>query len=211
MTALQIQWSTMKTVVARDSFSLYYVSVPQGTSPETYSYNIIGTNQVYFYITWANIGTDGTDFENNYKSAAISVLSQDDAFALAVPAISTEYMPSQIWQENDVSTTGLSKTTVVSYTVATGFNFYIMGHTLTRVTDNGTEALPATLEVFSGGSTVYKIERNLGSGGDSNWEKEYPFPLKVASSTDIIKLTVTPTSLLSTSWSGRITGFLRSQ
>lgn len=219
MDELRIQWSTMKTVKARDGFSIYYVAFPQGTTPtETYEYALYATNQVYIYVSRATLtassdpgGSSSADFEANYQSGAISAQSYADAIALAVPAISNAYMPQQVWVESDITTTTTAKEqVVVSYTVPAGYDFYILTHSLARITDNGIEAVPAALEVIVGVSTIIKIEHNVGITGDTHWESGYSLPLKLATANNTVRVVVTPSGLLSTVWSGRITGFLRS-
>lgn len=104
---LRIEWSTLKSVKNRDTFSLYYIQYAQGTDPETYTYVVIGTNDYYMYradIELSN-STDINDFETNFKSTAILTASIDDAIALsASPPLNTNRIP----QVEVVSRTGSS-------------------------------------------------------------------------------------------------------
>lgn len=209
MKELEIQWTTMKAVKNRDGFSFYYVAFPQ--DPSGTFYDIFGTNQVYIYRTRLEDENEITDFETNFKDSGVSVASDDDAIALAVPAISAQYMPNQVWVEADLTSSATTKEQiVVSYTVPDSYDFYILTHSLARITDNGMEAVPAALEVVVSGTTIIKIEHNVGVTGDTQWESVYTLPLKLATARNVVKLVVTPSGLLSTVWSGRITGFLRS-
>ena len=67
-------WPTIKVVKALYSFPLYYVQ-------DGSFYTIVEGNVYHQYWTVIKEASDITDFENNFKSTSISVLSEDDAIS----------------------------------------------------------------------------------------------------------------------------------
>lgn len=88
MLKLHIEWSTLKTAKARDSFVLYYTTRDLATK----TYGVFGTNHVCFMVTEVT-GADGTDFEDNYKTNAVAVASESDAMVLSTPPLNSNSIP----------------------------------------------------------------------------------------------------------------------
>lgn len=67
-------WSTIKVIKSLYNFPLYY-------SQDGTFYTIVEGNVYHQYWTVVKESADVTDFETNFKSASISVLSVDDAIS----------------------------------------------------------------------------------------------------------------------------------
>lgn len=89
MTDLSITWAELKSAWAR-GFPLYYVAFPQGSTPESYFYTVLGVEHDRFYQARLEASADVADFETNFKDAspprASAVSGRDAVIALTPPA-----------------------------------------------------------------------------------------------------------------------------
>lgn len=109
---LKIAWATMKIAKERDLFKLFYVEFPLGTDPETYEYQVFGSNQFHFYVADCR-GSDADDFAENYQSAATLIEAEQDALARTVPRFNSNHV-QQVELVPRVGTAGSSQWTVCS-------------------------------------------------------------------------------------------------
>jgi len=204
---LNISWADFKTNKTRDSFDIYYVE-------STNSTQAIGVTSNWTYYVQVS-GSDLTDFNSNFKSAATAVPSIDDAIATAniretidVNIISNEDPPIQpipetpggmIWLYNRFRTpTGGAEATAISHTVATGKTFYLLYYVV-HYGDNS-DGITGDIRIKVNGATrdaAYFVT-GLASGGYLQYTDLLSYyamsPLPFADSGDTITMTISLTS-----------------
>jgi len=172
---LNVSWADFKTFQTRDSFDVYYVD---GTS----SIETIGVTVKWTYYVKVS-GSELTDFNTNYKSAAIAVPAIDDAIAAAnlreqidVNVTSTPNVPTtkpprtaagMIWRYTRFNTSSSSEVTAHTYTVTTGKTFYLLYYVIHyRVTSN---YFTGTARLKVAGNTRHATYYSGGSSGGDDY------------------------------------------
>lgn len=82
---LRPTWSELKSVLSR-GIKLHYTACGLGTSPETYEYNVYGSEGDRIYYVHLS-GGDVTDFATNYMGSSIAVSGLDGVATLTPPSI----------------------------------------------------------------------------------------------------------------------------
>lgn len=198
MDILDGSWAEMKAVKARDSFSLYYIELLQGTTPETYKYTVFGANTHFYFKCNVSVPADVADFEANFKAAATAVES------LAEGVTRSRTLVSQTGSLTTNSTTALQ--TVLTYTVPAKKTFHLKQWLLAKI-NAGTAVL--TLSQIQVNGSVVDGESTPAASNVCIYERNYCQPLPMAVAGDVITVKVTPSATGSTLWGARLIGELR--
>lgn len=191
-------WSDLKTFKTRDTFTLFYVTFPQGTIPETYHYALFAKNGSFYFKCQLNDPTEITDFETNFKTGAQEVGGDIEAIC------KSEVFISKVGNLTTTSNGALQ--TVLTYTVPAKETFHCEQWMIGRINTGNAEITVAQLQV---NGTVVDGRSNASLTGSPYFEGRYAHPLPLANSGDIITIKVTPNAGGSTLWGARLVGALR--
>lgn len=198
MTQVECSWTDFKTFKARDSFTLLYISFPQGTIPETYNYIAFGANTSFYLKCQLNVPEDVTDFETIFKTNAQEVFGEAEALGKCRVFI------SKSGSLTTNSTAALQ--TVLTYTVPAKQTFHCEQWLVGRLNTGSAEMTNAQLQV--NGSPV-DGRSNASLAGSPYYEGKYSHALPIAVAGDIITIKITPNGISSTLFGARLLGELR--
>lgn len=204
-------WSTIKVVKALYSFPLYYVQ--DGTS-----YTVVEGNVYHQYWTVVKESADVTDFEANFKSASIIVLSVDDAISRILYGIQnntdivnalnniliqlggsgTSTVTILKDAEFSVTTRGEVDITGTSYTVPSNKTFRLTQFGVSA--DNPAGAI-FRLKVYNGATLLRTIKIIIPPNGGSN-SFTWPNGVQIAVAGNTVKITHEAQAAKGTGWCG---------
>lgn len=126
-----------------------------------------------------------------------------------VPVIGTGLEDVYVYQETTSTSTAIR--TIATYTVPAGQNFYLISYSFVKITNPGAYGTPFTLQ--ANGVNIRRTSvQNVASVGYGNffiWSEVIPFPLYVATTRQVVRIRVTPSSNVSTTWGASIIGGLK--
>ena len=204
-------WPTIKVVKALYSFPLYYVQ-------DGSFYTIVEGNVYHQYWTVIKEASDITDFENNFKSTSISVLSEDDAISRILYGIQNNtdiinVLNSILVQLGGSGTSNVTIIKDAEFSVTTrsevditGTSYTVPSNKIFRLTQFGASSDSPSggifrLKVYNGVTLLHSIKLVLQANEGSN-SFMWPNGVQIATAGNTVKITHESQSAKGTGWCG---------
>jgi len=203
MIYVNISWAQAKSIkTANASLQLYYTQI--GFGPNEYTV-ILGNNSQCFVDVVA--AADVTDFETNYKAAAISVVTPNDALSILDTGVPPTPVKTNVLKTGTLTTTTTTADQVIlTYTVTTGKTFYM---TYISIIARGTIFANNT---FLGSSSLESpagtklLTIDLTVPNPSDFLLTTSTPIAIPSGT-VVRMVCTPAAVTSTVWRANFGGY----
>jgi len=203
-------WATLKGIKTLYGIPMYYIQ--DGTT-----YTVVEGSLYHQYWTVLKESSDITDFVNNYKSAATSVLSEDDAISKILYGTSTpndivltlNAILSQLGGTSGTVTTVIKDSeftvTTRSEVDVTNTSYTVPTNKVFRVTQFGASSDNPSgavfrLKVYNGSTLVRTIKLILGSSGSNSFT--WPNGIQIATAGQVVKITHEAQAAKGTGWCG---------
>ena len=205
-------WATIKQVKSLYSFPLYY-------SQDTTYYTILEGNVYHQYWTVLKESSDIADFVANYKSAAISVLSEDDAISRILYGINNNsdivIVLNEILTQLGGTGTGSAVTvikdaefnvTTRSEVDVTGTSYTVPANKTFRLTQFGASSDNPSggvfrLKVYNGATLIRSIKLVISPNVGAN-SFTWPNGAQIAVAGNVVKITHEAQAAKATGWCG---------
>jgi hypothetical protein len=159
------------------------------------------------------IVTSNLDGFGNALTSQIVALANKRAMDVFMAEQPVADPANQVWQH--VQLTNYASTAekeIIAYLVPAGKDFYVIRYSISHGTNDGNDAIPASLKVGASLVTAAYLDRtflNTLTPTSEVWDVRFPNAQKIATAGQYVYLAVTPNTTTSTSWWGTLVGVLR--
>lgn len=118
-----------------------------------------------------------------------------------------------VYAYQEITTATLTANQVIlTYTVPVGVTFYLVGYSMSRI-DLASTACGSPFRLVANSIVIkrFAVDWNGGNGYGNVmiWAENYPYPFPIATAGQLIEITVTPSTAVSTTWGASILGIVK--